>query len=124
MPPWAHTSSIVAAGSETTVSAGRPSPSWQSTLSVPMTPLASFAHAYAASLVRRAPPSTPMAPGSAFESASPAAAKASDHDAPISSSRLRTSGSSSRSSCSIASKENRPLSHSQPQLTGSMSTPW
>ena len=37
---------------------GSPSPSCASTLSVPITPFASFAHAYAASFVRRAPPST------------------------------------------------------------------
>ena len=40
-----QTSSMVARGRPSTVSAGRPSPSWASTLSVPITPLASLAQA-------------------------------------------------------------------------------
>ena len=40
-----HASSMVAWGTPSTSSAGRPSPSWESTLSVPITPLASLAQA-------------------------------------------------------------------------------
>ena len=45
VPPGAHTSSMVARGRPSTTSAGRPSPSWASTWSVPSTPLASLAQA-------------------------------------------------------------------------------
>ena len=50
-------------------------------------------------------------------------ARASDHDASTSSSPLRTSGAVSRSSLLTASKSNRPLSHIQLWLTGSLSMP-
>ena len=45
VPPGAQTWSMVARGRPSTTSAGRPSPSWASTLSVPSTPLASLAQA-------------------------------------------------------------------------------
>lgn len=45
VPPAVQASSMVAGGSAATTSAGRPSPSWASTESVPITPLASLAQA-------------------------------------------------------------------------------
>ena len=45
VPPAAQASSMVALGSPAISEAGRPSPNWASTLSVPMTPLASLAQA-------------------------------------------------------------------------------
>ena len=52
-----------------------------------------------------------------------AASSASFHRAATSESPERTSGATKRSSCLIASNPKRPLSQSQPQLTGSESTP-
>ena len=49
---------MVARGRPSTASAGRPSPSWASTLSDPIRPLASLTQAYWSSLVSRAPPMT------------------------------------------------------------------
>ena len=92
----AQASSMVARGRPSTSSAGRPSPSWASTESVPMTPLASLAQAYA--LVGQAgaadqatapgPPASRAAPSPAA-----AAASASPQLTATSSPSLRTSGS-------------------------------
>ena len=60
-------SAISARGRPSTTSAGSPSASWASTWSVPITPFASRAHAYASSLLPRAPPSTAIAPGPCSE---------------------------------------------------------
>ena len=76
----------------------------------------------------RAPPSSPSVGAgrsSAPRSASAATFNASDHVASARSSPGRApAASASRPSLLIASKSKRPLSHSQPQLTGSRSTPW
>ena len=125
-----HASSMVARGSPSTTSAGSPSPSWQSTESVPRTPFASLAHAYASSLPRRAPPRTAIAPGPwrsrARRNRLAAASRATPHGASLSPSAApvtRRRGVVSRSSALLASKPKRPLSHSQPWLVGSASTP-
>src|SRR5690554_856157 len=62
-------------------------------------------------------------PSSERRSASVAAANASAQVAETSSPSRRTSGAPSRSSWWMASKSNRPTSQSQPQFTGSASTP-
>ena len=100
IPPGVQASSMVARGRPSTTWAGRPSANWASTWSVPITPLASRAHAYCASLVSRAPPRTATRSGSAAPSAVTHSSMASDHEArtdpvPLS---CRRRGSPSRSS--------------------------
>ena len=124
---------MVALSSAHSRSAGRPSPIWASTLSVPMIPLASLTQAYWSSLHSCAPPSTATedapAPPRAPCNASVAAPSATDHDAgsnswPASPRPARTSGSPRRSALWVASKLNRSRSLSQPWFTASESTPW
>ena len=119
---------MVALGSPRTTAGSRPSPSWASTLSVPITPLASLAHMYWASLVSRAPPSTATRSGGASRSeptirpsASPQ--PASRHPDPASSAASLITGAERRSSLLRASKPKRSLSDSHPQLTASASAP-
>jgi len=132
VPPLAHASAIVVRGNAQTMSAGRPSPSWASTLSVPSTDLASLVQAYWASFVSRAPPMMPTAAGPASCSASVTRESASDQLEPTSSlpsaSALprpspRTKGAVTRASLMVASKLKRSRSASQPQFTASESTP-
>ncbi len=128
VPPAVQASSIVARGSPNTASAGSPSPIWASTLSEPITPLASLTQAYAASLVRRAPPSTAKPSGPLRSTPARIAAAARLMASPqVEGLRMRpssrTSGPPRRSSLLTASKSKRPLSHIQPQLTASTSTP-
>ena len=126
----AQASSIVAPGKVSTTAGSTPSPSWASTLSVPTTPLANLAHAYASSFVPRAPPSTATEPGprlvraSRIRSATSDKASAQDidsnwRDVP----GIRRSGLKTRSSASKASCVKRPLSQSQPWFTASESRP-
>jgi hypothetical protein len=61
--------------------------------------------------------------GSAAASVVATAARAPFHDVSVSPDSVRTSGVVRRSSELMVSKPKRPLSHSQPQLTGSLSTP-
>ena len=121
-----HASAIVAGGSPKTSSAGRPSSSCASMLSVPITERAIFDQAYASSLVNRDPPMMPTPCGPAWPMASAAAASAEPQSVPSNCLWLswsRTSGMVRRSSLLTASKLNRPLSHSQPWFTDSTSTP-
>ena len=97
-------------------------------LSEPIRPLVSLTHAYWLSLVSRAPPMTAKPSGPLrsrpWRMAVAARRRASFQVAVLSvSPSSRTSGSPRRSSLLIASKSNRPLSHIQPQLTASLSTP-
>src|SRR6478672_10229521 len=60
---------------------------------------------------------------SASRTSRPAASRAVFHEVGESPDSLRTSGLARRSSDLMDSKLKRPRSHSQPQLTGSLSTP-
>ena len=123
----AAASSMVAGAMPRTVGSS-PSSSWASTLAVPTTSRASRAHAYASSFVPRAPPMTATDDGPPSASAALSRPAAASMAAPqlvgTRSSPWRASGAVSRSGEATASKAKRPLSHSQPQLTGSLSTPW
>ena len=119
---------MVALPSPSTTAGSRPSPSWASTLSVPITPLASLAHMYWASLVSRAPPSTATRSGSAAPRAWATRSMASPHPAsrksgPPAADASLISGAGRRSELLRASKPKRSLSDSQPQLTAPASAP-
>ena len=122
----AHVSAIVACGSANT-SAGNPSPSCASRAVMPRVS-ANFAHAYASSLVPRDPPMMPTASGplsfNTVRRIRPAASSAFDHVVSASAPSLRINGACTRFLELTDSKLKRPRSHSQPQLTDSMSTPW
>ena len=77
VPPGVHAWSMVDRGRPSTTSAGRPSPNWASTWSVPSTPLANLAQAYCDSLVIRAPPNTAIRPAGAANRAAAATSRAS-----------------------------------------------
>ena len=119
-------SSMVARSSPSTAG-GNPSPSWASRRSIP-TASASLAHAYRVLVGAAGPPRSPIAAGPPASSASRTNAAATPsapfHDVSAKTDSPRTSGAPRRSAELTASKSNRPRSHSQPQLTGSESTPW
>ena len=121
----AHTSAIVACGSANT-SAGMPSPSCESRAVMPSAS-ANLAQANASSFEPRAPPMMATASGPlsliTVRRMRPAASSADDHVASTSSPSLRTNGACTRFFEFTDSKLNRPRSHSQPQLTDSISTP-
>ena len=75
-------------------------------------------------MVRRAPPSTATRSAAASLMAAAALDSATPHGTADRLSPWRTRGAPRRSSLLTDSKPKRPLSHNQPQLTGSMSTPW
>ena len=118
--PAAHAESMVAWGSERT-DAGRPSSICASRMVLP-TASARRPHMNASSLVPRAPPRTATAPPDRISRAT--ASSAADHEVAVSPPSRRISGVSRRSSEFTDWKLKRPRSHIQPQLTGSLSTPW
>ena len=117
---------MVAVGSPSQTLGSSPSPIWASVLSVPMTDFASLAKAYWSSFVRRAPPMNPICAGSYVRRRVAAVSSASDHDTVAGAEPLaeRICGCVRRPGAEMDSKLKRPLSHSQPQLTASESTPW
>ena len=130
--PGEHISDTVALGKPSRTCGGSSSPRSALTWSVPITPFASFAHAYWDSFVNLEPPITPTRSGSVPFKDSVIMLIAPAHDAatrpvPDLSALLRppprTKGLSNLYSLWKASKEKRSLSHSQPQLTSSLSNP-
>ena len=116
-------------GRPSTTSAGRPSPSWASTLSVPITPLAKPGpHVRVLVGAARAAEHARSTPGRAASSASRERRRPRRRAPPATSTRRarRPCGPSGRGRAArecTTSKPKRPLSHSQPWFTGSESTP-
>ncbi len=126
VPPGAQSSSMVARGRPSTTSAGRPSPIWASTLSVPMHALGQLGPGVGV-LVGEAGAAEHGDGGGRGVAQRPwprPGGRRPTRSRPARRSRRPApAGRRSRSSDSMASKPKRPLSHSQPQLTGSTSTP-